>query len=497
MSKRIAYARIMQETNSGSPVDTTLEDFARAHLYEGAALASRVTSPFVREVDGFARNAELSGLHRAVRVHAPVGEIVTEPLVSAWAISGGPLSKECLDALLERLLDRLRRVGRVDGVFLALHGAMGARGEVDPEARILAEVRRVVGDAVPVACTFDLHGLLTRDKMERLDFLAAYHTNPHRDHAATGERAGRLLIDALLGRKPAARAWRAIPMIKGGGAGVDFMRPASLLFRMMRKMSAQRGVRDVSTFLCHPWNDHPELGWSVATFADDQAQADALADQLAETAWSMRHVDPPPFMVPDEALERVRKARLRRSLGTSCWCDTSDVVGAGGPGETTNLLAVLRERASDLVSYVPLRDPVAVAGLFQRDVGAEVSLDVGGRLDPASNPRLHVTGRILAHDVTQAFGRRVALDLGHVKLVLTEGAPLVMKPDFYKSVGLDPWRADVSVVKSYFPFRIFFAPQNRLSLYVRTRGITDLDRAPIAPPSFDWRNEDRRRRGAA
>ncbi|MFO0747845.1 MAG: M81 family metallopeptidase [Myxococcota bacterium] len=497
MTLRIAYGRIMQETNALSPVDTTLADFERAHLYEGDALARRVTSPLAHEVDGFARNAELSGFHRALRKLAPKGAIATVPLVSAWAISGGPLAEDCLGDLTERLCRRLRDAGPVDGVFLALHGAMGARGVVDPEARILAEVRRVVGPRVPIACTFDLHGLLTSAKMAELDFLAAYHTNPHRDHAATGARAGAMLIDTLLGRPRPARAWRAIPMITGGGAGVDFMRPSSALFGIMRRMARNPAVRDVSLFLCHPWNDHPELGWSAAVFADSEVVAERLADQLAEAAWSVRHIEPPRFLGPDEAIAKVRAARVLRKLGTACVCDASDVVGAGGTGENTNLLAALIERAGDLVSYVPLRDADAVEALWDAPVGAPVDVEVGGHLDPASNPPLRVRGRLHARDTSRAFGRRVAIDAGPVKLVLTEGAPLVMQPSFYASLGLDPWRADVCVVKSYFPFRIFFAAQNRMSLYVKTRGITDLDRAPTARPLTDWRAEDKRRRRTA
>lgn len=496
MSKRIAYGRIMQESNCYSPVDTTVEDFARTHLVDGAELHRRATSEVVHEVDKFARNAELSGFHRAVSRHAPRGAIVTAPLVSAWAISGGPLSKACLDELIDRMIHRLKRSGPVDGVFLALHGAMNARGELDPEARILSEVRRVVGPGVPIACTFDLHGLLTRGKMAELDYLSAYHTNPHRDHAATGARAGRMLVDAVLGGPRPARAWRSIPMVTGGGAGVDFMQPTSGLFRRLKRMTRERGVRDASVFICHPWNDHPELGWSASVFADDQARADRLADELAEAAWSLRHEGPPDFLSPEDALAKVRAARLRLKLGTACVCDASDVVGAGGTGENTNLLAALMDGAKDLVSYVPLRDADAVAAVYDRPVGASVDLEVGGRLDPARNPRVRVAGKVLGKDTTQAFGRRVALDLGPVKLVLTEGAPLVMKPGFYSELGLDPWKADISVVKSYFPFRLFFAAQNRLSLYVKTRGITDLDLAPRPAPLSDWRGEDARRRAA-
>ncbi len=496
---RLAYARIMQESNAFSPVPTTLEDFERTHYLSGAELARSVSSRVVREVPSFARNAELSGLHDAIRGARDV-RIEPVPILSAWAISGGPLSRACADTLETRLAEGLRRAGRVDGVFLALHGAMSSDGEPDIEARILETVRGIVG-RVPIACTFDLHGLLTRRKMQQVDLFSAYHTNPHRDHRETGERAGRLLINAMKGKR-SARAWRSLPMITGGGAGVDFLAPSSRLFRLMRKLGKDPRVHDLSLFLCHPWNADPELGWSTAAFADDQRTADLYADQLAEAAWQTRDVPPPQFLEVDEALARVRREKLRRKLGTICWCDASDVVGAGGSGENTRLLTALLA-APDLISYVPLRDAEAVAELWSRALGDTVELTVGGRFDPIDSPPQKVRG-VLKHKRTNVtFGRIVALDLGHVQLVLTEAPPLVMKPDFYRKVGLEPLRADITVVKSFFPFRLFFLAESRLALYVKTRGVTDLDRVqaltmngPVHPMArlTDWRAQDARRR---
>ena len=103
------------------------------------------------------------------------------------------------------------------------------------------------------------------------------------------------------------------------------------------------------------------------------------------------------------------------------------------------------------------------------------------------------------------FGRVVVLSMGDVRLEVTEGAPLAMKPSFYSEVGLNPWKADVVVVKSFFPFRLFFLPQLRKAFYVKTKGITDLDAAygldfddPIHPRDAveDWRPTDLKRRGS-
>jgi microcystin degradation protein MlrC len=80
---------------------------------------------------------------------------------------------------------------------------------------------------------------------------------------------------------------------------------------------------------------------------------------------------------------------------------------------------------------------------------------------------------------------------------------MAVKPAFYTDVGLDPWKADICVVKNFFPFRLFFAKVARKTLYVETEGATDLDAAfaleldgPIWPrdPVHEWRSRDALRR---
>jgi hypothetical protein len=81
---------------------------------------------------------------------------------------------------------------------------------------------------------------------------------------------------------------------------------------------------------------------------------------------------------------------------------------------------------------------------------------------------------------------------------------MVMRPSFYTEVGLSPWKADVVVVKNFFPFLLFFLAYNRKTIFVRTRGTTDFEAAfdltfdgPVHPrdPVDDWRPRDALRRG--
>jgi microcystin degradation protein MlrC len=501
---RIAFARLSQESNALSPVLTTLEDFARTHLVEGEALLAACEKDGV-EAPGFLRNAELSGFVRAVRRSKLPVELV--PLFSAWSVPGGPMEPAAWLHFRTRLIEGLRDAGTLDAVFLCVHGALCVPGVADPEGELFLAVRNVVG-RIPLAVTMDMHANLTPAKVEHADIIAAYRTNPHRDHARVGRRAGEILLRTLAGGVQPTSAWRTLPLVLGGGRTVDFLQPMRKLFRWMRQAERDPKVLYVSLFQCQLWLDHDEVGWATHVMTDgDPALAERIADELAELCWSVRHQQPPVFPGAMEAIEQARQARWARRLGTVCMCDASDVVGAGGTGDNTRLLAALLEHAPDLLTYFPLRDPVAVHELWEVAAGTRVHLDVGGRRDPGRNRPLPVVGRVVQRHHSDSFGRMVRLQVDHVAIVLTEGANLVVKPSFYTQVGLDPWKADVVVVKSLFPFRIFFAPMNRCTIYARTEGITDFDAAlreipwdwPVHPRDeiACWRPTDARRRGIA
>jgi microcystin degradation protein MlrC len=499
---RVAYARIAQETNALSPVDTTLADFQRTHLIEGEAL-QRGCAPGGDEAPGFLRDAELSGFVRAARAAEGV-TVEPVPLFSAWAVPGGPLSRETYDTLAARLAEGIRGAGDLDGLYLCLHGAMGVRGLRDPESALLRVAREALGDR-PIAISHDLHANVTKARVDGCAVMTSYLTNPHRDHAATGRRAGAILLRSLAGAVRPTTAWRSLPMLLGGGTTVDLLPPMLPIFLRARAMMRDRRVLNASIYMCHLWNDDPDLGWSTVVTTDgDARRADELADELAERCWAVRHAMPPRFPAAAEAIAQARAATVARRLGVVMMSDASDVVAAGATGENTRLLAALLDDGKDLLSYVPLRDPAAVAGLWDTPVGERVTVRVGGKLDPARNEGLTVTGTVLRAQRMAGFDRLVVLDLGPVRLVLTEGPALAMKPAFYEDVGLPVWKADVVVVKSFFPFRLFFLPMARKTLYVRTGGITDVDAAfgltftdAMHPRDHveDWRPADRRRRG--
>ena len=510
MTRRYAFARIMQETNALSPVPTTLADFEGSHYLGGDTLAAAV-GPGGHEVAGFFKKAELAGFVDGV-ARASGGAAAAVPLFSAWASSGGPLTRASFVTLRDRLVDGLRDTARggLDGVYLCLHGAMGVEGVRDPETQLLLAAREAAG-GVPVVTTHDLHGNLTRERVAAASAIVAYGTNPHRDHARVGRKAAELLV-GMTGASSGGRtlrpttAWRSLPLLLGGGKTIDFLPPMRAVFRRMRKMERLGEALAASTFMVHPWNDDPALGWSTLVITnDDQAAAERLADELAEMCWARRHDQPPQFATPTEAIASAKRARFRRKLGVVTMADASDVVTAGAPGDSTHLLRALLEDGAGLLTYAAVRDPDAIDTLWPMAPGDEARLTVGGKLDPSSSTPLPVRGTVVSKHQLTGYLRVVVFAVEHLRLVITEGPAMVMKPSFYTDVGLDLWKADVVVVKNFFPFLLFFLPYNRKTIFVRTRGVTDFDAAyrlpfdgPMHPrdPVDDWRPRDRSRRGS-
>ncbi len=499
---RIAYARLYQESNALSPVFTTLEDFQGVGILAGEQLAEACT-PKGHEVRGFLRNGELSGFVKAAHRMGPA-ELELLPLFSALTIPAGPLDAGTFAWFEERLRDDLEAAMPLDGVFLALHGAMCAEGVSDPDARLIEVARSVVG-ATPIAVSLDMHANLTSRKVQAADLIAGYRTNPHRDHARTGARAASLLLRQLVGGVRPAMAWRSLPMLLGGGLMLDFWKPMRAIFRRMKAMERDPRVLDVSLFQAHLWNDHPDLGWASYVLTDDDPElSEQLADELAELCWAVRHELPPTPSDPSEAIAKARAARVARMFGAVFLVDASDAVGAGATGENTRILEALLREGQGLRSYVPMRDPRAVATCWELEPGQEITIALGGGLDPDNNEPLQVDATLVTKRSTPVTGRAVVLAVDDARVLVTEGSALALEPSFFSDMGLQPFAADILVVKSLFPWRMHFVAQNRKSIFVKTSGITDLDAAwsldfhdPIHPrDEVDcWRPADLRRRG--
>ena len=494
---RIAYGRLFHEANAYSPIPTTLEDFERMHLLSGPAL-ERATTLRGTELKSFMPHAELTGFRQAMRF---AKDVTCIPLESSLAVPGGPLTRECFDLLVARLLDRIEAALPLDGIYLALHGSMQVAGLREaPEAFLLRRVREVAGPRVRIAVSYDLHANLSSGLVDPASVLVAYRTNPHWDLAPTGFRAGRRLLRVLRGEIDPVHAWRKLPMVLGGGTTIDFLAPMRGVFRFMRSLEKDPRVVSASLFTVHPYTDAERIGWAAHVSTNgDPALAEELADRLADRAWAMREIPPPPMRAPEEALDVVAKS-FRRKLGPVTLVDVDDVGAPGAPGGNTHIVKALVERGSELRALVPVHDPALIEALANAPIGSSHDLVLRGT--PGYDmPAVTLRAARVAAKTEGDFGRMVRLDVGKgpMSIVVTERAPLPIHPSFWKSVGLSARAADLVVQKNFFHYRLFYATTSFEHVPVVSSGATSLTRIrdreydiPMAPRAKleDWRPYD-------
>ena len=464
--KTIAVAELMQETNSFSPVLTTRRDFEAAGLISGNDIIAYCrTKEKKGQIAGFLKAVDKFG-RQQIRV---------VPILKARSMSGGPVKREVYEEFKKTIVAGLKSAGKVDGVYLSLHGAMGVEGMRDPEGDLLSAVRAVTGDQIPIGVTHDLHANLTRKRMKLMTFLVGYHTNPHRDFSDVGCKAGEILIKTLQGKIKPVMAYNKMRLLKGGGMNIDFLSPMRPIFRWMKKQEKADNVLWLSNFMVHIWLDDPELGWSTVAVTDNGPRlAQKLADELAKRDWAVRAAKHPAGHSPAEAIAIARSKWLRRKFGTVVFCDVSDAVGAGAPGESTWILKALLEQAPDLTSYLTIRDARAAMLAFNHQLGEQLTLTVGGKLDHVYNRPLVYTGQLIYKGIAPQ-GKTVILKHQGIHLILSELADSLYSPGYFKNLGLSLWKADIVVVKNLFPFRYRYLLYNRKTVNVMTPGVTNVD----------------------
>jgi microcystin degradation protein MlrC len=454
----------MHEVNSFSPIITTEINFRADHLFYG----DDVIAPAIEE------DKQLAGFLEAVEKSGR-GRIKAIPVVQAKSMSGGPVDSLFYAKIKNLIIGEVTKQESVDGIYLSLHGAMGVHGMFDPEGDLIKSLRDITGPETVIAVTFDLHANVTRRRAENADIIVGYHTNPHRDHFKTAYRAGDLLIRTVLGEIDPVMVVNKMKLLKGGGINIDFLPPFRKIFATMKKMEKQEDVLSVSFFPVHIWIDEPELGYSTIGITDgDPALAARLADEISEMAWAVRDVPQPEGNTPEEAVAIARDKKIARALGTLVFCDVSDAVGTGTPGESTWILKALVEQGSGLTSYITLRDGEAARQAWEHNPGDEITLTLGGKIDTVYNAPFVFTGLVDMKQET-SYGKTVILKHKGIHLILSELPMASRTPADFRELGLSIWKADIVVVKNLFPFRYNYLLYNRKTVNVISPGLSNTD----------------------
>ncbi|MFA6566964.1 MAG: M81 family metallopeptidase [Victivallales bacterium] len=471
---KIAIAGINQETCSFNVVETTLQDFKDSYFKQGTDAVNTASN------DGV-----IGGFIAAMKSE----NCLLEGIVAARSMPGGTLSSETFASLKHMLLSGLRKVGRVDAVFLALHGAMASADEFDTEGVIVEEVRKLVGKDCFIGVALDHHANVTRKMVAVADVMVGYETQPH-DLPAAGAKTARVMLDIWKNKRMPHAALVKVPMLAPQDNFLTSVGPMKEWFDLAREIEKDGDVIAVSTFPTQPWLDAPDNGWSCLVYADSSEKAQSCAEKLARKAWSLREQFWRSERLPLPAAIATANAE---SKGLVVISDTGDATFGGAPGDNMSIIAEMLKHDLHGAALVPVVDPAALEQSIKAGTGREITLQLGGKMSAGFSPSLKITGVIkaiaeagnldLGDGSTSKVGRSVLFERGNLKIAILEFRDFAINhPSLYQKLGLDVGEAQMVVLKTGSNFQYFKKYQSCL-IRADSPGATQSDLT-----AFKWEN---------
>jgi microcystin degradation protein MlrC len=473
-SPRVAIGQLWQETNTFNPLPTTRREFEQFGVLRGQEILEQLSD-----------TNELGGFIQTLGKWPEKPAIV--PLVRLPAWPSGTATADTLAWLRSEMLDALARAMPLDGVLLALHGAMVADGAPDVEGEILEGARKILGPGTPLVASLDLHANITERMAAHADALVLYHTAPHVDVVQTAVRAAGVLRRILIGGARPVTAFQKVPAVFPAERA-NTENPASFSHSLklrLQQLETRPQVLTAGLATVQPWLDIPELGSSVVVTSDGNAEfAFAECARLASEVWQGRR-EYLPELIPAETA--VREAHASAG-GLVVLSDSADATTSGAPGDSNWVLQELMRYDWPRGALVTLVAPEVVRQAQQAGVGSEIDATLGGVLDNRFSEPIAVHGKVerlfdARFKVSGHLGKNLAIDMGtsavlaigSVSVVLTSRSGPHFAPELFQAAGFDPFAASVLVAKSPCGFRAAYQTRASKILLVKAPGCAPSD----------------------
>ncbi|MDN7676196.1 M81 family metallopeptidase [Burkholderia oklahomensis] len=480
----ILIAGFQHETNTFAPTRASYQSFIRGEGFPPLTRGADVLT--LRDV-----NVPIGGFIKAALAH---GHALL-PVIWAGACPSAHVTTDAFERICGEIVEAAE-AGGFDAIYLDLHGAMVTEQFDDGEGEILARVRRIVGDRMPIVASLDLRANITARMVAHASALVAYRTYPHVDMAETGERAAQVLERLVSEGRPLHCAMRRLPFLIPINGMCTQMEPAGDTYRLLARLERD-GVVSMLFAPGFPAADFPECGPTVWAHAFDSEAAERAVDALfsrlvdEESRWDV------PFLTPDEAAaEAIRLSRA--AAKPVVIADTQDNPGAGGDADTMGMVrALLRNGAKDAAVGV-IWDADAAAAAHRAGVGARIGLSLGGRSGVRGDAPLaaefeveHLSDGRFRFDGPMFNG--MDGDLGPVACLRIEGVRIAVSTikmqtferNLFRVAGIEPERMKILVNKSSVHFRADFEAIAEAILVAKAPGPMAADPADLAWARLD------------
>ncbi|MDP1628151.1 M81 family metallopeptidase [Parvibaculum sp.] len=474
---RIAVGGFQHETNTFAPSKADFAAFAQPDSWP----ALQRGAPLLTAFEGM--NIPVAGFIAAAS-HAR-HELV--PLVWCSATPSAHVTEDAFERISAMMIEDIFRAGRLDAVYLDLHGAMVTEHFDDGEGELLRRVREAVGPDVPVVASLDLHANVTPEMVEHADALIAYRTYPHVDMAVTGARVAAHLDAMFDGMPRQAKAMRKLDFLMPLTSQCTLTEPSAHIYALVEaldgKVIGNGRVGSVSVAGGFAPADIPGCGPAVIAYADTVAAAEEAVTRLAdEIAASEKDFNEKLWSAADAVAYAIENAEAGE--GPIVLADTQDNPGAGGNGDTIGILAELIAQEAPSAALGVLFDPESAAEAAAAGEGARVRLRLGAKTGgaPEEKPIEHefevvriTNGEFLATGPfyggsRMSLGVTARLRTGGVEVVVASRKAQCADREMLRHTGIEPAALGILVVKSSVHFRADFGPMAKEVLIVESPG---------------------------
>jgi microcystin degradation protein MlrC len=404
------------------------------------------------------------------------------PLAAAWATPSGPVTREAYESVLGDLLESVRAAGPLDGILLALHGAMVCEDIDDADGETLERLRALVGPDVPIVMSLDMHGNISPRMAEIPQAIVAYRTYPHIDQRQRGVDCARLMAGILDKTIWPRMAHVKLPLLihivqQYTGSG-----PMAELYTELDRLEQEADILSVSLLPGYIYADVPFMGVSVIVVSNwSGILASVAAREFADSIYQKRDALNAGLPGVEEAV-----AETLATPGTVCLMDSGDNIGGGGPGDSTILFSALREAGAERICAV-FYDPQAATDCSIAGEGARVRLMVGAKTDHEHGNPVSIDGTVLrlhdghfveehprhggTRDYDQGPSAVVQTDDGHT-VVVNSLRVMPTSLEQLLSLGIDPEAMGSIIVKGVTAPRAAYDPVAARTICVDTPGVT-------------------------
>ncbi len=435
---RIAVATFSHETCTFCPAPTGIAEWE----YYGPP----VRGDEVLRIGGYIR-----GFVDAAREYNDVQLVgIYSPRDAKGGSSGSWITREAFDKYTLGMVEDLKQAGRLDGIYLALHGAMAVTGIPRPEAEIVRRLRQAVG-RMPIFVTLDLHANEDKELSDAANAVFIIKRYPHYDVALQGERAARILIRTIRGTYKPVMATRKPGIITPSVFQGTDMSPAMDIMERARKWEERTRDAYVSVAFGFAYADVPDVGATVMVVTnDDQKLADEIADDMTGYIWRIREQFAGKKLPKTKEGVALAIDAARKGKKPVVIADHSDRTG-----NATHILEELIRQGASNFCITTLADEKAVMEIASTaKVGDTLAVSVGGYADPFSGNPVKISGKVDFLGKYERFEHVVVLRFGdNNRVILTPLLHEATGTGIFPALGIKLADLDIIVLKSRVHFR--------------------------------------------